>query len=315
MLAGMVRTFPTAVFLVLIGCGGGGGDPAHDGPASQPDSPVATVDAEHHRPDADPAAPDAIPGSPDAAPETWETLISATWTLGPGQEKYWCATKTMTEDVYAHVMEPIAPLGTHHTVISIGSPSGADNPGFPCSAEFGAFWASGVNTPALELPDGVGLLAGAGQQLKLSLHLFNASDTTITGTSGLVIQRMNPADVVHTAHVSYHGPFTFAIPSNGSPYSATDTASLGNQTLVAIFPHMHQLGTHFRTRITGTGGSTIWDDDYDFNAQTFSPLPSIPITSAQQLETQCTWVNNTGSTVIWGESTTAEMCFTILMSY
>jgi len=308
----MARTVSLAAVVLMFGCGGGGGGPGHDGPGPHPDSDPSRPDSDPNAPDADPTAPDAMV---DAVPGSWETLISASWTLGPGQEMYWCATKTMTEDVYAHVMRPMAPLGTHHTVIAIGSPSGADNPGFACSAEFGAFWASGVNSPALTLPDGVGLVAPAGQQLRLSLHLFNAGEATISGTSGLEIQRMDAADVVHTATVSYNGPITFAIPPDNSPYSATNTAGLGNRTLVAIFPHMHQLGSHFRARILGGAGATLWDDDYDFNAQTFSPLPSVPIASGQQLETQCTWVNDTGSTVYWGESSTAEMCFTILMSY
>jgi len=292
--------------LVMAACGGGGGSGADGRPR---------IDADPNAPDADPNAPDADPNAPDADPTGWETLVAANWTLAPGSEGYICATKTMTEDVYAHVLRPIAPLGTHHTVISIGPPSGPDNPSFPCGAEFGQFWASGVGTPALALPDGVGLLAGAGMQLRLSLHLFNASDQEISGTSGLEIQRMAPADVVHTASVSYDGPFAFSIPSNNQPYTATGTAALGDRTLVAIFPHMHQLGVHFRARMTGPNPVTLWDDAYQFNSQEFSPLPSVAVTSAQTLETQCTWQNNTGSPVSWGESSNAEMCFTILMSY
>jgi hypothetical protein len=302
------RSSGLAFLVLVVGCGGGGGGtdgPRNDGPPGP--------DADPNAPDADPNAPDADPNAPDAAP--WETLISAQWTLGAGEEGYFCATKTMTEDVYSHVLRAMAPLGTHHTVIDIGPPSGPDNPGYPCGPSFGEFWASGVGTPTLTLPDGVGLLAAQGQQLTLSLHLFNASDAPLSGTSGLEAQRMDPGSVVHTASVSYHGPFSFAIPGNGTPYTSTHTTSLGDRTLIAIFPHMHQLGTHFRARIIGGAGATLWDEDYQFESQEFSPLPEIPITSSQELETQCTWVNTTGSTVFWGDSSNAEMCFTILMSY
>jgi hypothetical protein len=298
------RAIGLVVLGLVAGCGGGDGG-SQDGPRPP--------DADPNAPDADPNAPDADPSAPDAAPDVWETLVSAQWTLGPGDEGYWCATKTMTEDVYSHVLRPIAPLGTHHTVIDIGPPSGPDNPGYDCGPSFGAFWASGVGTPALTLPDGVGLLAAQGQQLRLSLHLFNASDTTMSGTSGIEVQRMAEGDVVHTASVSYHGPYTFAIPGNNQPYTATDTTGLGDRTLIAIFPHMHQLGTHFRARIVG--GATLWDDAYQFESQEFAPLPSVPITSGQELETQCTWQNPGPGTVIWGDSSNAEMCFSILMSY
>ena len=290
--------------LLLGACGSGRGadDSGDDGTTN--DAPTA---------DGSPFLPDADPNAPDAGPNDWVPLITANWTLPPNSEMYICATKTMTQDVYSHAMRPIAPLGTHHTVIDLQPPEGPDNPGFPCGPEFGAFWASGYGTQPLTLPDGVALLAPQGQQLKLSLHLFNASDQPLSGTSGLESQRMNAADVVHTASVDYHGPFTFAIPGNNQPYTTTHTTSIGNRTLVAIFPHMHQLGIHFQARIVG--GPTLWDDDYQFESQEFAPLASIPVTSGQTLETQCTWRNNTGSTVYWGDSSTAEMCFTILMSY
>ena len=291
--------------LALGGCGGGGGG-GDGGDDATSDGPVA---------DGSPFLPDADPNAPDAGPNDWVPLITANWTLPPNSEMYICATRTMTQDVYSHALRPIAPLGTHHTVIAIDDPSGPDNPSFPCSPEFGAFWASGYGTGPLTLPDGVALLAPQGKQLRLSLHLFNASDQPLSGTSGLETQRMSAADVVHTAGVTYQGPVTFAIPGNNQPYTATHTVSIGNRTLVAIFPHMHQLGVHFRARILGGTTTTLWDDDYQFESQEFAPLASVPITSGQDLETQCTWRNNTGSTVYWGDSSTAEMCFTILMSY
>jgi hypothetical protein len=298
--------------VVLVGCGGGGGtgDDGDDGDDG------TTIDADPAAPDADPTAPDADPTAPDADPNvTWETLISSDWTLAAGQERYWCATVTLPADTYAHAMRPIGPPGTHHTVISLNTPSGPDNPGFSCGPEFGEFWASGYGTQPLVLPPGVGLLAPGGMQLRMSLHLFNATDGPLSGTSGLEIQRMNPADVVHTASVTYHGPLVFAIPSNNQPHTVTHTIGVGDRNIVAIFPHMHQLGTHFRARLTGANPTMLWDQAYQFESQEFSAvLPVVP-TAGSMLETQCTWVNNTGGTVTWGDSSNAEMCFTILMSY
>ncbi len=257
---------------------------------------------------------DALDGPPIT--DEYVPLVTADWTLPPGQEGYLCATRTLAEDVYAGTLRPLAPPGTHHTVIALGSPDGPDRPAFPCGPELGDFWASGVGSGELVLPDGVGLLAPAGLQLRLSLHLFNATDAPLSGTSGLEIRRLDPSGVMHEASVSYHGPFTFAIPPDGAPYSASNRASLGDRTLVAIFPHMHQLGRHFRSRLVGAGGETVlWDDDFQFESQEVAPLPSIPVRAGDQLETTCTWVNTTGSTVRWGDSSLAEMCFSILMSY
>jgi hypothetical protein len=59
----------------------------------------------------------------------------------------------------------------------------------------------------------------------------------------------------------------------------------------------------------------LWDDDYQFESQEFAPLPSVAVRAGDQLETACTWVNTTGAAVQWGDSSNAEMCFSILMSY
>ena len=65
----------------------------------------------------------------------------------------------------------------------------------------------------------------------------------------------------------------------------------------------------------GSGETALWDDDYQFESQEFAPLPSVTVGAGDQLETTCTWVNTTGSPVGWGDSSNAEMCFSILMSY
>jgi hypothetical protein len=256
------------------------------------------------------------PGEPPVTGE-YVPLVSAEWTLQPGQEDYICSTRTLTQDVYAGALRPIGPPGTHHTVVAlVPTPEGPDRPAFRCAPEFGEFWASGLGTGELVLPDGVGLLAPAGSQLRLSLHLFNATDAPLSGTSGLEARLLPPSSVVHEAQVTYHGPFSFSIPPDGAPYTAGNQVPLGEKTLVGIFPHMHQLGRHFRARIVGAGGETpLWDGDFQFESQEIAPLPSVRVRAGDQLETTCTWVNTTGDLVRWGDSSNAEMCFSILVGY
>jgi len=255
------------------------------------------------------------PGGPPIT-DAYVPLVTADWTLGAGREEYLCATRTLDHDVYVGALRPLGPPGTHHTVVSLGTSDGADREAFPCGPEFGEFWASGLGTGELVLPEGVGLLAPAGFQLRLSLHLFNATDAPLSGRSGLEVRRLEPSRVVHEARVTYHGPLAFSIPPDGVPYSATHQVALGDRTLVALFPHMHQLGRHFRARILSAGGATtLWDDDYQFESQELAPLPSVAVGAGDQLETTCTWINTTGRTITWGDSSNAEMCFSIVMSY
>ena len=43
------------------------------------------------------------------------------------------------------------------------------------------------------------------------------------------------------------------------------------RTVIAIFPHMHQVGTHFKAEIERGGNTiTLWDDDFQFESQEFA---------------------------------------------
>jgi hypothetical protein len=260
---------------------------------------------------------DAGEADADTDPLPYETLIEAAWSLPEGQESYFCATKTLTEDVYIHAIRPVAPNGTHHTVVSLRSPSEPDNPGFECGVEFGQLYASGVGTKALVLPDGVGLVARKGQQVRLNLHLFNAGDGTLTGLSGIEVNRMPAEEVIHEASVSLYGTMALSIDPTNEPVTAVGVNPLtAGETIVALFPHMHQIGTHFATELLrGDEVITIWDRDYDFESQEFELVDPLVFQEGDQLRTTCTYVNDTGAHVGWGDSSDAEMCFSIVMSY
>jgi hypothetical protein len=308
--------------MVLLGCGGsgGGGDGADDGSDGADDGSDGADDGSD---DGSDGGDDGDDGDGDGSKADsgvdgdYVPLVTATWSLASGQQDtYICGTATLTEDVYARALRPIAPLGTHHTTVDMNLPAGPDDPSFPCGPEFGEFYASGVGTGELVLPEGVALLAPAGQQLRVSLHLFNATPEDLSGLSGLEVIPVDPSEVEHTASLSYNGPMGFNIGA-GEEETVVHETTLGAQTLVGIFPHMHQLGTAFRAVLRRSSGESIvlWDDDYQFESQEFAPLEEIEVQSGDTLETSCTWVNTTKLPVGWGTSSEAEMCYSILMSY
>jgi hypothetical protein len=278
--------------------------------------------------------PDGAPGAADAAPgadaptgpvvHEWAPIITAAWTLQPGQEKYVCASKTLTEDVYVGGYRPIDPLGTHHTVLTYGDPTSADNPGSDCSPGVeNPFWiyASGVGTNELKLPAGVGVKIPKGQQVQVNLHLFNTSDHVITGTSGVEVFAMAQSEVTDIAEMFLPGPVPFQIPA-ATPQAPTQTISgdctlHATQHLVALFPHMHQLGVHLKTEIVHADNSvdTLHDDDYSFDAQRFDLLNNVVANAGDKIRTTCTWKNTTGAPVSFGNSSLTEMCFSILIRW
>jgi hypothetical protein len=265
--------------------------------------------------------PAADAGTVDGTPLTFSPIIAGDWSLQGGQEKYWCVDVTLDRDLYIGAYRPIAPIGTHHTVLSVNRNGGSDNPGYECNVGNEApdwLFASGVGTGALVLPDGVGVHLTAGTQIHLNLHLFNTGDAELTGHSGIEIQEITAAEVQHEAEIFLPGPFAFMIPGNGQPFSYTGTCTVQHdQTLVAIFPHMHQAGTHFKSVIERDGAvvATLWDEAYQFDSQEFANLQLIDVQAGDKVKTTCTWENNTGGTIGWGDSSQQEMCFSILMRY
>jgi hypothetical protein len=88
-------------------------------------------------------------------------------------------------------------------------------------------------------------------------------------------------------------------------------------TLFAYWPHMHQYATHQTVTMTVGGESmVVHDDDYDFEHQINYPLdPPIQVAAGDSVRVDCTYNNTSGETLLWGDSSTEEMCFAGLYRY
>src|SRR5262249_44488560 len=122
------------------------------------------------------------PGTPDAVSTDWQPLIEKGWTLPPGGEQ----TSDLQLDTLAHAaviggLRPLAPLGTHHTLLFRGA-SGTN-----------MIYASGVGTGELMFPEGKAMKIASGTLLGLQLHIFNQTDNEITGMSGIEMLQIDPA--------------------------------------------------------------------------------------------------------------------------
>ena len=244
--------------------------------------------------------------TPDAAvARTWKPLINKSWTLAPGGEN----TSDLQISTTDHAMmiggiRPLAPLGTHHTVL------------FKGLTATNIIFASGVGTNELVFPAGMGMKLESGTSLGLQLHIFNTSDAMLTGTSGIEILEVDPATVTNELDVFLPGPKDLAIgPHATSSKSGTCTVTKP-YTLIALFPHMHQLGTHLKTTVHTAGADKIIHDGvYNFEHQEVIPIQPISLAVGDTITTECTWNNTTAATVGYGESSTTEMCYSILYRY
>jgi hypothetical protein len=282
----------------LAGCGGGDDSGDDDVPVDGDGSPIDV--------DADPSAPDA------ADPAGWDVLLTGDWELAAGTEGYQCAYVTLEEDVWFDGVEAIAPLGTHHTVLSVGNPSRADGV-YSCNAGTNyntMLYASGLGTDRFTFPSGVGMHVEAGQQLLLNLHLFNFSETPLTGTSGNRVHVVQQSDIEFEAESILAGAFpTLNVPPGESTQQGHCTMN-GDTNIFAVIPHMHMLGTHMKIVAQRSAGDiTLLDEPYEFDEQIVRLLPQeVAMQAGDQISIECTYNNTTGQAVRFGDSSNEEMC-------
>jgi len=244
----------------------------------------------------------------------WVTLIESDWSMAPLDEGYWCATKTITEDMWVKAFRPIAPTGTHHTGVSIlDSPQGPDSE-FGCgpSLDGRSLFGSGVGTNDLTFPEGVAIKISAGDQIMLNLHLFNTSSSALDGVSGALVQLANPDEVTSEAEIVLAGTMNFSIPP-GQQASASGSCQFGQDaTVFTLFPHMHQLGSHMKATHNGT---VLLDEPYSFTEQLNHLIDPVMVHAGDSIGVTCTWNNTTSNTVSFGDSSLQEMCFLGLYRY
>jgi hypothetical protein len=249
----------------------------------------------------------------------WETLVEGSWSLEPGTEGYVCARKTIEEDLWVRAFDAVAPLGTHHTVLTYGPPTEPDGVS-PCDTSVNhdvMIFGSGVGSIPFEMPEGVAAHVPKGQQLLLNLHLFNVSSDPLTGSSAIRFQRVASGDDDFiVAEAVLMGPTDLQIPPGDHSESGTCTLTK-DATIFAVAPHMHQLGVHMKVvaHSSEAGAKTLLDAPYSFDAQQITSLEPVPMRAGDTVSIRCDYRNDTPETVEWGESSLAEMCFAGVYRY
>src|SRR5688572_23883266 len=123
-------------------------------------------DADDHDHDHDhDAAAEADGGGADAAP-AFTTLLTSSWSIPALSEIYQCERLTVDRDVYISGFHATTPLGSHHSVLTVGPPDGPDGTSV-CGAGTNRpamIFGAGVDTNAIMMPPGVAMKVPAGQQ-------------------------------------------------------------------------------------------------------------------------------------------------------
>jgi hypothetical protein len=297
-----MRYLALASILMMAACGGGT-NPADD-----------TGD--------DAGTPDAPPGTPDADNSGWTSLISRSWTVPQGvYDIYRCTRIQLDRDWYVQGFRSDAPPGSHHAVLTWTDQNPGQLGDYNCNVNSLDFqhmvYASGVGTDDLVFPTDVGVRIPAGAYLNLNLHLFNAGDTEISGTSGVLVKELAAAPPT-LADMMFAGDMSLSIPPGDPTHTESGGCTLNREYyVVSLWPHMHQYATHQTIEHTrGTTTTMLLDENYSFsNQQNWPQEPALHFLSGDRLQVTCTYNNTSGSTVQFGDSSTEEMCFAGLYVY
>ena len=255
-------------------------------------------------------------GSSSSPTSQMQTLITSDWTLAPGTETHWCARKTIDHDMYLTEFDSIAPVGTHHSIVSMDTaPTIADNPGYTCTdpIEFAPtlLWGNGIGTGPFDYPAGVGVKIAAGTQVHLNLHLYNTSDSMLTGTSGIKVNSVAASAITNIARAEIDGIVSGGSVATGVQAVPFSCRLKSDVSLLATAPHMHKLGTHELIKVTPAGANaiTLFDSDYSFETQEQVLIdPITQLHAGDTISFTCSYDNTTGAPVAFGQSSDNEMC-------
>lgn len=248
-------------------------------------------------------------------------LIEGAWTVPSGDEDYRCVRKTVTKDGWVSAIRPKLPTGTHHTVLTLETQPSEPDGTTACDAGTNGphmIYGSGVGTTEFVMPEGVAVPIPAGSQLVLNLHLFNVSQSPLSGTSGIEVKYVAQSDVVHEAQVTLAGKMDGLV---AQPGTSTDTGVCtleDDTTIFAVLPHMHQLGSHLKADTAPTSGipTTLLDVDYTFDDQQYFPMePEVSLVAGDKINVACTYENPSATPVYYGDSSKEEMCFASIFEY
>jgi hypothetical protein len=162
---------------------------------------------------------------------------------------------------------------------------------------------------------------------QLQIHYNNARYADGADASGVAFCTTNTPRT-NAAGIVTLGTMLFFIPPNANDYAVTSNcsnlASDGRTTMTVIStsPHMHLLGTGFRTQhlrgsTTDMGDlSNIAVGTWSFDNQKHYPInPRRQVVPGDTLRTTCFFDNPTSSAVTFGTRTRDEMCYDFVTVY
>lgn len=243
------------------------------------------------------------------------TFRTEAFTLDPGEERYLCYATSTEEDLVIDGYHSAGAPYLHHVIFSRATapePEGTSE----CDILFRYTWEplflTGAGESELDFPADHGHKIPSGTQLVVQLHLLNASEDPVTESVAITMKRSTSDDPKPIGNYVFGSSDVSLPPARESQLEAVCTIEEPVQ-LVAMFPHMHLLGTAMTFEVgksEDTMEMVFARDPYDFDDQHVE-LIDLALEPGDMTRVRCSYDNPHDETITFGESTKNEMCFLI----
>lgn len=278
----------------------------------------------------DPWGPDELPCEPDQTFLATNAAGDSGFAVPQVDDLYQCFafdspfTDTTQGIAWAPVIDDARVV--HHWLLLRGDET-VENGVYPCDAiavdsPMIMGWAPG--TPNFIMPEEAGLeLPGPGEKVILQIHYNNsAGHADVSDKSGVALcTTEEPRE--NLASTLWLGSLQIDVPPGETQevVSDCDTTRLDEPVhMLLSWPHMHEVGSAIKTELLreGTGEPEMLANvpNWNFENQIYYPhTPTVTINPGDILRTTCTFDNQTGQRVTFGEGTGDEMCFDFSIVY
>ena len=260
---------------------------------------------------------------------------TATWgpyTIPPGTEDTRCVEVKLgnTDNIQVHEINNVLGNASHHFIVYRKADGPEQTTPTPCNPFTGTLDpANGAplmitqrGDETLTLPEGVVFTLKPNQLIRLELHYVNPSDEPVTVEARAEFRTVLGAN--QEADFIFAGTPDIDLPSGTQTQTVGPTylplVGLEGANVFAITGHTHQLGktVTVATATSETDPGTQVYGPANFNwdePETTYHTPSFQIPQNGGFRFSCTYVNNTGRRVGFGEGVDDEMCFFWLYYY
>jgi hypothetical protein len=204
----------------------------------------------------------------------------------------------------------------HHWILYENSAGGIF--GGAGGGKFLVGWAPG-SQGSTDMPDDVGMyMPGGAGSLRLDVHYYNLGNSQAESDASGFELCVTRTPRRYTASVAgLFGNATARVGRSDNATSCTvNVTGTEDVKFLSVSPHMHQLGVHAKLELTRGGQKTaLHDAPFAFDDQRIYPLGNLDIRAGDVLTTTCSYENDTGRTVSFGQNSDDEMCFNFVTYY